>query len=196
MAHDVLPPDAGPWRREPGPTASGSSGGPWGYNPYTPPRDPMVQRPRARPLVISELRLATPGQRLLAKTIDLGLLGLALAPGSVVVLCWDTRVGTVLLLLGLLAIAVFQWAIIATSGQTLGKRWTGLRVITEKGDRVGFFRGVFLRVWIMSVGSLLSGGVAWLLDPFFVFGKQHRTLHDYLAGTLVIVAETPGDPYL
>jgi uncharacterized RDD family membrane protein YckC len=29
----------------------------------------------------------------------------------------------------------------------------------------------------------------------FVFSKQRKTIHDHLAGTLVIVADTPGDPY-
>lgn len=83
------------------------------------------------------------------------MLGVALAPGIVVQLVWDTALGVGLWTLALLAVGVFQWAITATRGQTLGKRWTGLRVITEKRERVGFLRGVVLRIWVMWVGSLV-----------------------------------------
>jgi uncharacterized RDD family membrane protein YckC len=197
MAHDVLPPQAGPWKRSGAPEYAGppSASGPW-FNPYAPPSERADRGTVPRPVTPGELRLASPGQRLFAKMIDWVLLALALAPGIVVQLSWDTEVGVVLWSLGLLAIGVFQWAITTTSGQTLGKRWTGLRVVTEKAGRVGFFRGVVLRVWIMWIGSVFSSaGIALLLDPLLVFGKQRKALHDHLAGTLVIVAETPGDPY-
>lgn len=194
MAHDVSPPDAGPWRSSRSAAPGSSSSGPWGHNPYAPPSERAEWAASPRVSSPGELRLASPGQRLLAKSIDCALLGLVLAPGIVVQQTWDTELGVALWSLALLAIAVFQWAITATSGQTLGKRWTGLRVITEKGDRVGFFRGVFLRVWVMWIGSSLFG-LPLLLDPFLVFGRQRKTLHDHLAGTLVIVADTPGDPY-
>jgi uncharacterized RDD family membrane protein YckC len=200
MAHDVLPPQAGPWKRSGAPEYAGppSASGPR-FNPYAPPSERADRADHGtvpRSVTPGELRLASPGQRLFAKLIDCVLLALALAPGGAVQLSWDTEVGVLLWSLGLLAIGVFQWAIIATSGQTLGKRWTGLRVVTEKAGRVGFFRGVVLRVWVMWLGSVFSTlGLALLLDPWLVFGKQRKTLHDHLAGTLVIVAGTPGDPY-
>jgi uncharacterized RDD family membrane protein YckC len=212
MAHDVLPPQPGPWRRSEapehaGPPSSGAwfnpgaeeSGAPrrakW-FNPYAPPSERADRSSVVRPVAPSELRLASPGQRLLARLIDAVLLALALAPGVAVQLSWDTEIGVGLWTLALLAMGVFQWAMTATSGQTLGKRWTGLRLIKENGERVGFFRGVFLRVWVMWIGSLLtSGGVLLVLDPLFVFSKQRRSFRDHLSSTLVIVADTPGDPY-
>jgi uncharacterized RDD family membrane protein YckC len=180
MAHDLRPPNVGTWS----------------FNPYAPPSERADGIAEAPTIAPGELRLASPSQRLLAKAIDAALLGLSLAPGIVVQFWWDTDLGVGLWMLGLLAILVVQWALTTTSGQTIGKRWTGLRVVTDKGEPIGFLRGVCLRVWVMWAGSLMASvGGALLFDPLFVFGKQRKTLHDHLAGSLVIVADTPGDPY-
>lgn len=197
MGHEVLPPDAGPWRgARPSVPTDVPMVGPYGaLNPYAPPSK-RADRSSVPALASIQPRLASPSQRLLAKLIDVVLLALALTPGILVSRLWGTSPAVAVCSLGLLAIAGFQWTITATRGQTLGKRWIGLRVVTREGERVGFLRGVFLRVWVMWVVSLgMSGGLWLLLEPFLVFSKQGRTLHDHLAKTLVIVAGTPGDPY-
>src|SRR5690606_6582679 len=108
---------------------------------------------------------------------------------------WDRMIGGVLAGVAALLVLVRQWVLIARDGQTLGKRWLGLRVIGEQGERVGWVRGVIVRVWAMTVGSLVLVGVPLIVDPLVVFGRRRQCLHDRLARTLVIEARTPGDPH-
>lgn len=71
----------------------------------------------------------------------------------------------------------------AWSGQTLGKRALGLRVIQQSGVRIGFYHAA-LRNLARAVDSLpvlyLVGGVAALLS------RSHQRLGDMLAGTIVV----------
>lgn len=64
---------------------------------------------------------------------------------------------------GLLGLIFHQWWLVSTTGQSLGKRWLRIRIVTTDGDAPGFWRGVFLRSWVVAVlgaipmlGSLLS----------------------------------------
>ncbi len=174
-----------------------SGGGPWGTisapNPYAPPSIESQRQPQVL-LGPDQLVLAELGPRLLARVIDLVLVGLAVTPGVVLFETWDEDLGALLLLVGWLAIRVTQWVLISIHGQTLGKRWLGLRIVTSKGQPVGFARGVLLREWVMRCGSAILWGFPLLLDPLFVFARTRQTLHDHLADTLVIVVGTPGDP--
>lgn len=163
------------------------------FNPYAPPSDDSDGGPPAA--LDGEPTLAQPSQRLFAKLIDRGLLAVVLAPGVVTQVLWDTNLGVGLWFLMMVGFGLVQWTLIAVTGQSVGKRWLGIRVITDKRGRVGLLRGVVLRSWVMWLGSLPTGGFPLLLDPWFVFGKQRKAMHDTLAGTMVIVANTPGDPY-
>ncbi len=67
-------------------------------------------------------------------------------------------------------------------GQTMGKRLTGLKVVRlDTGDPLGAGRG-FLRTLaqLITIGTLGLGYAMAFFDP------QRRTLHDRIAGTLVI----------
>lgn len=73
------------------------------------------------------------------------------------------------------------WPTFAT-GQTLGKRIVGLRVVTTGRDpRVGFFR-VLARETVAKALSLLPFG----LGAIGVLGRARMALHDRLTGTVVI----------
>lgn len=71
----------------------------------------------------------------------------------------------------------------AWSGQTIGKRALGLRVIQESGVRIGFYQAV-LRNLARPFDRLpflyLVGGTAAL------FSRSHQRLGDMLAGTIVV----------
>ena len=73
-------------------------------------------------------------------------------------------------------------------GQTLGKMLLRIRIVdAESKEIVSFWRVFVLRwfVWILiALIPILS--VVTLLDPFFIFKKQRRCLHDYLARTIVV----------
>lgn len=81
-----------------------------------------------------------------------------------------------------LALAVLYLAgLTYQGGQTLGKRLTGIRVVDEAGDDVSMGRAVVRAIgWLVSLGTF---GVFWVPA---LFDLQRRTVHDRLAGTIVI----------
>jgi uncharacterized RDD family membrane protein YckC len=165
------------------------------YNPYAPPSRAAEGQAPATILGAQEFVLAEHGQRILAKLVDALVIATAIAPGGIAVETYDPEIGG-LLLITLPPLAwILQWVLISVTGQSLGKRWLGLRVITSKGARVGFLRGVFLREWVMKAGSSVLYGFPLVLDPLFAFSRTRQCLHDHLADTLVIHARTAGDPY-
>lgn len=68
------------------------------------------------------------------------------------------------------------------AGQTLGMKLVRIRLIAAKGRPPGAVRGL-VRVLALAV-SVLPGGLGWL---WALFDREHRALHDHLAGTYVIV---------
>jgi uncharacterized RDD family membrane protein YckC len=70
------------------------------------------------------------------------------------------------------------------TGQTLGKRLLRLRVISARGRAPGVLVGI-VRMLALTL-SLLPAGLGWL---WCLFDREHRALHDHLAGTYVIVEE-------
>ncbi|WP_437298451.1 RDD family protein [Sorangium sp. So ce426] len=97
-------------------------------------------------------------------------------------------------LLGPLPLVIYQWYLIATRGQTLGKKWTKIKIIKTDGSRVDFVSGVIVRNWVLAlfglvpaVGQALST-IVNLVDALMIFSDDRRCLHDRIAGTKVVVA--------
>ena len=89
-------------------------------------------------------------------------------------------VGGIGLLVGVTILYELYCAGIA--GQTIGMALVRIRVISGRGRAPGATRGL-IRVLAFAV-SVLPGGLGWL---WAIFDREHRTLHDHLAGTYVIV---------
>lgn len=93
--------------------------------------------------------------------------------------------------LGMLALATTQLVMLTQSGQTIGKRQVGIRIVdATSGDHVGFFRVVILRSILNAAISAVpyAGQVYALVDHGFVFREDRRCVHDHIAGTKVIKA--------
>jgi uncharacterized RDD family membrane protein YckC len=161
-----------------------------GFNPYAPPSQQAQFGYGHTGPDIHEHMLADRGTRLGARIIDnvlymaAGLVGLG--PGALI--------GTDELMFGgaglaVLALAIFQWYLISTTGQTLAKKWMGIRIVRVDGSELGFLYGVFLRNWILQVASALIGLVG-LIDALMIFGDERRCLHDHIAGTKVVIAQS------
>jgi len=71
---------------------------------------------------------------------------------------------------------------VGMTGQTLGMKLVRIRVIESRGRPPGAVRGM-IRVLAL-VMSVLPGGLGWL---WALFDREHRSLHDHLAGTYVIL---------
>jgi uncharacterized RDD family membrane protein YckC len=90
--------------------------------------------------------------------------------------------------LGAFGVAAYQWILISRTGQSLGKKWTGIRIDRIDGGRATFGTGVVLRNWVPKViGAVPYLGMLFLLiDCLFIFREDHRCIHDHIAGTRVV----------
>jgi uncharacterized RDD family membrane protein YckC len=91
-------------------------------------------------------------------------------------------------LLAFLGLAIYQWVLISTTGQSLGKKWTGIRIERMDGGRVDFASGVFLRNWVPKLLSVVPyvGMLFHLLDVLWIFRQDRRCIHDHMASTRVV----------
>jgi uncharacterized RDD family membrane protein YckC len=93
-------------------------------------------------------------------------------------------VGAIGLFLGLTLL--YELYCTGMAGQTLGMRLVRIRVIGSRGRPPGAIRGL-VRVLAYGV-SVVPGGLGWL---WALFDREHRALHDHLAGTYVILDNAP-----
>ena len=91
-------------------------------------------------------------------------------------------VGAVGLFLGMAGLYELYFG--GISGQTLGMKLMHIRLISYRGTTPGPARGL-VRLVALAI-SLLPAGLGWL---WALFDREHRALHDHLAGTYVIVED-------
>jgi len=83
--------------------------------------------------------------------------------------------------------------LLATAGQTIGKRLVGTRIVNVSDERIPKFLTLvgarYGSTWLIGlipgVGNLYG-----FVDALFVFRNDRRCLHDWIAGTKVINAQT------
>ncbi len=64
-------------------------------------------------------------------------------------------------------------------GQSLGKRWIGMHVVSERSGAPCTFGQSFVRNVLLAI----LGPFDWI----FIFGEQHQRLGDKVAGTVVVL---------
>jgi uncharacterized RDD family membrane protein YckC len=166
-------------------------------NRYEPPKAEVAD------VLSSEGELASRGARLGAAIID-ALLGVAVifplmfamgvfqsamngVPMSLPVQLGFATVGLVLYL-------IYHGYLLHTSGQTIGKRLVGTRIVSIEDNSILPLWKVFVVRYlpisvvaqIPGIGPLLS-----VVDCLFVFRGDRRCIHDLIAGTKVINASEP-----
>src|SRR5262245_24482101 len=156
-------------------------------DPYAPPVadvDGGVLEPLTANVV-----LADRGTRLGAVILDRLLVVPLVIPGVVLGVIFQSPAtiiaGCTLPLLGLVA---YQWYLIATTGQSLAKRWLGIRIVRQDGSPVNFGSGVAMRSIVPTVMSWVPylGFAFYLVDVLMIFRDDRRCVHDHIAGTKVI----------
>ena len=75
-------------------------------------------------------------------------------------------------------------------GQTIGKRWVGIKVVRKDGTRASLGRIFWLRNFVNVLISLIpfAGRFYALVDSLFIFGSERQCLHDKIADTVVVKA--------
>jgi uncharacterized RDD family membrane protein YckC len=117
------------------------------------------------------------GQRLGAALIDAILIGVV---GFVIQQAIGRNGGTAISVA--LGVAYYGWLEGSNSGQTLGKKWIGIRVIDfNTGGPIGFGRAVirYFGRWVSAIVCLL--GYFWML-----WDKEKQTWHDKFANDVVV----------
>lgn len=156
---------------------------------YPPHPDPLQEAAPSQPFA----GLVT---RAVALAIDGGVALLLFAVGGIAVSLVMAALnvadfGTTASLLGagtvwfgfLSAYFVLCWA---TSGQTLGMRMMGLRLVGHDGTPPNLCRAIIRYVGrALSIALLFTGYLLVLVHP------RRRTLHDILAGTFVVYSDVP-----
>lgn len=131
------------------------------------------------------MELATKKQRLGAALLDGFIVAVPYAVGSTDAVPTPVRLVATLASLGLL---VYQLRLVSLTGQTIGKRLVGIRIVLKEGlVNGGFVVNVVKRGLVNGLLCLVPG--YFVVDSLFVFREDRRCIHDLIAGTCVIQAE-------
>jgi uncharacterized RDD family membrane protein YckC len=140
------------------------------------------------PLLTSNL--AGRGQRLAAHIIDsvafLLIVMLSAILGGMIDGYDDSTVMLIISLSAVILFLSFQGYLLTTTGQTLGKRLLGIKIVKHKtGENGGFVTNVLIR---FGVNYILASFVPFygLIDVLFIFAKDKECIHDKMAGTKVV----------
>jgi uncharacterized RDD family membrane protein YckC len=167
-------------------------------NPFTPPSATID----AAPAPAGTAALAERGSRLAAVLLDgvtflpMGILfgiGMAMAPrGTDAPAAPSPMMGVLMGIGGLyaLGIAIYQIYLLSTRGQTLGKKWMGIKIVKLDGSNPGFVGAVLLRAFVNGlIGAIPYLGMVYsLVDILMIFREDRRCVHDMIAGTRVVKA--------
>jgi uncharacterized RDD family membrane protein YckC len=87
-----------------------------------------------------------------------------------------------------------QYHFLKSTGQTIGKKVAGTRIVTMDGRKPPINDLMFKRYAFVSVLGLIpiAGIFLPLVDALMVFRADHRCLHDLVAGTHVVTV-VPGE---
>lgn len=95
-----------------------------------------------------------------------------------------------IMLVMLLILLVVNLYLLTVRGQTLGKMWLGIRIVTHPDAQPpGFVKAFLLRAFVNGI----IGTVPFysLVDVCFIFRKDRRCIHDLIAGTQVVMGQPP-----
>jgi uncharacterized RDD family membrane protein YckC len=160
-------------------------------NPYAPPQAPVLVR--GGPLPTHDL--GSRGARLGARLID-GVIAAVVVMVPIVLFAGvstDERFPLASMgaaLLALLGLAVVNCVLLHRSGQTLGKKLVGVRIVRSDRSRCDLPRLIFVRILpVALVGAIpFIGSILVLVDALMIFGDDRRTVHDRMADTVVVTA--------
>jgi uncharacterized RDD family membrane protein YckC len=93
----------------------------------------------------------------------------------------------------LTVVALLLWCgitawLVASNGQSIGKRLVGIKVVRTDGSRASFVRIFLLRNLVNGLPNLLPyvGWLYQLADPLLIYQDSRRCLHDLIADTTVV----------
>lgn len=163
-------------------------------NAFSPPKANL----EGAPATAGAFTLADRGTRLVAVLLD----GLVALPGGLIMGIGmigmrggkepgaGMGIGMGIAGLYFIALAIYQIYLLATRGQTLGKRWMKVKIVKVDGSSPGFVGAVLLRAFVNGIICAVPylGSIYALVDILFIFREDRRCIHDLIAGTRVVSA--------
>jgi len=160
-------------------------------NPYAPPQAKVIDV-ATEP---GELELAGVGVRLGAHVID-SLLTWFVIFTPLCIAIWlsiDDKPGNgagiawLVFAVGCILLAWFNILYVIQNGQSIAKKWLGIKVVRSDGSPASLGRIFWLR---NVVNGLITSafGLYFLVDSLLIFGDARQCVHDKIADTIVVVA--------
>ncbi|MBI4425449.1 MAG: RDD family protein [Elusimicrobia bacterium] len=111
----------------------------------------------------------------------------AIVDGLLFAVLWLLAHVLFLLWPAVLALSGYQFYLLTTKGQTIGKRLFKIRIVkADTLENGGFVTNVLLRSIVN--GLLWFIPVYMVADSLLIFRQDRRCIHDILAGTIVVKA--------
>ncbi|MCO6004329.1 RDD family protein [Actinoallomurus purpureus] len=138
--------------------------------------------------------VAEPSQRLVARIIDTLIVGVPIGTGAAEFFSRETAQTVVAPIAFAVVFFIYEAVQLAAWGRTVGKRLTGLRVVSVTGDRPTVPQAL-IRAAIYALPPAtrpvpvlnVLAAIFWLAENGLQFeGAYRQALHDRAAGTLVI----------
>lgn len=173
----------------PGPPSAGQ---PSGYGPPPSWQDysPQAPGPMSGPP-------ASLGDRFLARLIDAGVILALLIVPALLSSALKSSASFLSIMLSLVSVVIlfgYEFVLIAKYGQTIGKRVMKVRVVTSDGGQIPRWARAAGRTFVPSLIGMATfgtGGLLFNLSPLFDDSPWKRGWYDKLAGTVVIVGQSP-----
>jgi uncharacterized RDD family membrane protein YckC len=132
---------------------------------------------------------ATRGDRLIAALID-GVIGIISAIPIFIYVDFETltdptfSLSVMLLAYGIMVAFILHGYLLYHYGQTIGKNFMSIRIENLDNTKANLTTIYFKRMIPMQILSMVPFGgqfIAGIVNPLFIFGKEKRCLHDYVA---------------
>jgi uncharacterized RDD family membrane protein YckC len=138
--------------------------------------------------------LAEPAQRLVARLVDTLIVGVPVATAAAEIFPRETAQTVVAPLAFAAVYLIYEAVQLAVWGRTVGKRLTGVRVVSADGARLRPSQAlVRSAVYALPPAARpvpvlnVVAGLFWIAEIGLLFEGAHRqALHDRVAGTLVV----------
>lgn len=90
------------------------------------------------------------------------------------------------MVVGFIVWAVFTVIYVSRNGQSIAKKWLGIKVVRTDGSKASLGR-IF---WLRNVVNGLLGIIPFygIVDALVIFGESRQCIHDKIADTIVVVA--------
>jgi uncharacterized RDD family membrane protein YckC len=159
-------------------------------NPYAPPQAKVVDIAEDH----DDYELAGAGVRLGAYIIDTVLSTLVMiVAGVAFYLSFDDETGPgagiawLIFIVSAGALIWFNVLYVIQNGQSVAKRWLGIKVIRTDGSPASLGRIFWLRNFVNSLITSVFG-LYFLVDSLLIFSDSRQCVHDKIADTIVVVA--------